>query len=90
MFLLLQELEKSTNEDRQREIMTLILKTMIIKAFENVRMANLEIEMQNHREKLEKEKLENPNKKEEIKPIPKMKVWQIEVNLFDLAFCEAC
>lgn len=70
-----------TNEENQREIMTLILKTMIIKSFENIRMTNLELEMQNYRDKLEKEKLENPNKKEEVKPIPKMKVWQIEVNI---------
>ena len=68
-----------TSEENQKEIMTLILKTSIIRAFENIRMINFEFEMQNHKEKIEKEKQLNPNYKEDLKPIPKMKVWQVEV-----------
>ena len=38
--------------------------------------------MQDHREKLEREKKENPNKKEDNKPLPQMKVWQVDVSLY--------
>lgn len=72
-------METYKDEDKQREVMTLILNTKMIKAFEDIRMINLEFQMHEHKEKLEREKQENPNKKEEVKPVPKMKVWQVEV-----------
>jgi hypothetical protein len=42
-------------------------------------MTNLAIQMEEHREKLEKEKKQNPDYKEEKIVPKKMKVWQIPV-----------
>jgi hypothetical protein len=73
----IKNLEKIKDEQSQREILTLNIKMKIMKAIEDIRMANMAIQMEDYRDKMEKEKQQNPDKKEEkFKPKP-MKVWQI-------------
>ena len=52
-----------------------------MKALEDIRMANMAIQFEDHRLKLEEEKKKNPNFKEEVKAPKPMKVWHVPVNL---------
>jgi hypothetical protein len=56
------------------------VKTKILKAIDDVRLCNVAMQMENHREKIENEKKYNPDYKEsKLNPKP-LKVWHVPVS----------
>lgn len=55
------------------------MQTKILKTLEDIRLTNVAIQMEAHREKIENEKKNNPNYKEEKIVVKPMKVWHVPV-----------
>jgi len=73
----IKNIEKIKDEDTQRQILTLNIKTKILRAIEDIRMVHMENQIQAHKEKLEKERQQNPNFEDKRIEPKKMSVWHV-------------
>ena len=58
------------------------IKTKILRAIEDIRMVHMENQIQVHKDKLEKERQQNPNFEDKRVEPKKMSVWHVPVNNF--------
>lgn len=77
-----QNIEKIKDEETQRQILTLNIKTKILKAIEDIRMVHMEGQIQAHKDKLEKERQQNPNAEDKRVEPKKMSVWHVPVEIW--------
>jgi len=74
----IKNLETVRDEGTHREIWELMIQSKILKAIEDIRMLNMELQMQEHKEKLDKEKLSaDPRKPVQSEKVGPMKVWHV-------------
>jgi hypothetical protein len=72
----IKNLEAIKEEESKREVIKLQIEANILKAIEDVRMINMEMQLQDHKEKLEIQKQSGEPIKPEKPPGP-MKVWHV-------------
>jgi immunoglobulin-binding protein 1 len=71
----IKNLENIKDEDSRREVLKLQIESTILKAIEDIRMINMEMQLQDHKEKMDKAKLAGIEPKPE--KVTPMKVWHV-------------
>jgi len=73
----MKNLELVKDEDTKRELLRLQIESVILKAIEEIRMIHMEMQLQEHKEKIEKSKLSGDKTLAKEEKVGPMKIWHI-------------